>query len=130
VADPAHLRARRAREQADALARRRDLRDALDTDGQVRLSSFGALEPAAFAELLALLGAALSGSPAADGTRRALSADGQVEVVLADAGDGRRARLRTAAGTLTAPDLWVSVAVRPRAGAGTPVEMLRAVGDD
>ena len=127
VADPAHLRARRARQQTDALARHRELRAALDSGGRVRLSSFAALEPAAFGELLDLLGAALASSTSSDGSRRALSADGQVEVVLVDPGDGRQARLRTAAGTLRGPDLWVAIAVRSRPAAA---EGLRAVGDD
>lgn len=125
VADPAHLRARRARDEVEALARHRRLRAALDTGGRVRLSSFEILEPAAFGELLALLGAALASSVCGDGTRRALSADGQVEVVLGDAGDGQRARLRTTTGTLTGPDLWVTIAVREQVGA--PAR--RAAGD-
>jgi uncharacterized protein (TIGR02677 family) len=120
VADPARLRAARQRQQADALAAHEVLRDALLTDsmdrrdstdggGRVRLSAFGTLDAARLAELLTLLAHGLDAPLGADGTRRALSSDGAVEVVLRDPGDGRRARLRTPEGVLDAPDLEVSI---------------------
>ncbi|MGH9225400.1 MAG: TIGR02677 family protein [Acidimicrobiales bacterium] len=120
VGDPAAVRARRQREQAEALARHHQLRGALATVGSEPLSAFGVLDAEAFAELLGLLSDALSAVPAGDGTRRALSADGQVEIVLAPA--PRRAppvRLVTGAGALTSPDFRVRIALLgDAAGAG------------
>jgi len=110
VADPSVVRARRQREQAEALVRHRRLRGALATDGSVSLSSFGHLDATAFAELLELLSGALSAAPSGDGTRRALSADGQVEVVLAPPPPGAApVRLTTEAGVLVAPDFPVRI---------------------
>lgn len=111
VADPSLVRAARQRAQAAELAAHDQLRDALTTGGAVRLSQFAHLSPEAFAELLALLGAGLDGPLASDGSRRALSADGGVEVVLRDPGDGHVATLATATGVLRGPDLLVSIAV-------------------
>lgn len=116
VADPALIRARRQREQAAALRAHDRLRQALVTDGTVRLSSFGDLPAAGFAELLTVLAAALDAPRGADGTRRALSVDGAVEVVLREPHDGRTARLRTDAGTLTAPDFHVAISLIGESG--------------
>jgi uncharacterized protein (TIGR02677 family) len=118
VADPALLRARRQREQAEALAVHEKLRFALVTSGSVRLSTFGELEPATFAELLALLAVALDAPIDNDGLRRALSVDGQVEVVLRDCDDGRVTWLRTTSGTLQAPDLEVAITLADVASVG------------
>jgi uncharacterized protein (TIGR02677 family) len=109
VADPALLRARRQREQAEALAAHDTLRAALVTDGSVRLSDFGELLLDSFAEFLTLLAASLDTPLAVDGTRRALSVDGRVEIVLRDLGDGRTATIRTETGTLHGPDLVVAI---------------------
>ena len=112
VGDPAAVRALRQRRQAEELARHVAVRDSLLTGGRVRLSEFGALDPAAFRELLDLLAMALSSSVRADGSRRASSSDGQVEVALWEPhGFEDLARLRTADGVLTAPDYGVSVDV-------------------
>ncbi len=109
VADPARLRAARQREQAERLARSDDVRAALTTDAAVRLSQFGRLPHEEFTELLALLAAGLDAPLCGDGARRALSADGRVEIVLRDPRDGRIACLRTDGGDLHGPDLLVSV---------------------
>jgi uncharacterized protein (TIGR02677 family) len=109
VGDPRLLRAARQRTQAEALAAHEALRAALATPGTVALSAFGRLDAATFAELLDLLAAGLQSPLGGDGTRRALSADGRVEVVLRDPGDGRRATLTTDAGVLRGPDLQVSI---------------------
>lgn len=109
VADPSFVRAARQREQAAALQAHDELRTSLTTAGAVRLSSFGRLPADAFAELLALLAAGLDAPLDADSARRALSADGRVEVVLRDPGDGRAAALATAAGVLRGPDLVMSI---------------------
>ncbi len=109
VADPARLRAARQREQAERIARSDLVRARLATDGAMRLSGFGRLPHEQFAELLALLAAGLDAPRTGDGTRRALSADGRVEVVLRDPGDGRTARVSTDDGDLHGPDLLVSI---------------------
>jgi uncharacterized protein (TIGR02677 family) len=109
VADPARWRARRQREQAEALARHDTIRAAVLTGGAVRLSAFRRLDAAEFAELLVLLAAGLDAPLDGAGLRRALSADGQVEVVLRDPADGRSATLVTAEGVLRGPDLLVSI---------------------
>ena len=109
VADPARWRAQRQRAQAEALAAEDGLRASLVTGGAVRLSTFGRLPAEAFAELLALLGAALDAPLGSDGARRALSVDGRVEVMLSDPGDRKQAALHTTGGTLRGPDLLVSI---------------------
>ena len=111
VADPAALRARRQREQAEALAAHHAVRDALLTDGAVRLSSFDGLPTEPFAELLALLATALEAPIARDGARRATSIDGQVEVVVRDRRDGATAEVTTTSGVLRGPDFDVSIRV-------------------
>lgn len=116
VGDPARIRALRQRAQAEALANHDAVRTAIVTAGAIRLSSFANLPADAFAELLALLGAGLEAPTAADGTRRAISTDGRVEVILRDSGDGRRAMLATEHGVLTGPDLLVSIALTGQAG--------------
>lgn len=109
VADPAKLRAVRQRQQAEALRAHRAIRAALATDGAMRLSHFGHLAESEFRELLALLAIGLEAEASADGARRAISLDGQVEVVLTDAADRRRARLHTDSGELSGPDMVVAI---------------------
>ncbi|MFJ6737461.1 TIGR02677 family protein [Streptomyces sp. NPDC091279] len=118
-------RAERARAQRAELAR---AWQALETEGPVRLSSFGALEPEVFDHLLDLLGRALAAPSDASGLRRATTADGRAEVVLSPPPDTRRAVLHTARGTLTGPDYVVHIvaagaaAAFPVAGAATGQE--------
>jgi uncharacterized protein (TIGR02677 family) len=109
VADPALIRAKRQRAQAEALATHEALRASLATDGGVALSTFGSLAPDAFAEFLELLAVGLAAPRAADGSRRALSVDGRVEIVLFDPRNGRMATITTPAGTFRGPDLTVTV---------------------
>jgi uncharacterized protein (TIGR02677 family) len=109
IPDPAGLRAVRQSEQAEALRAHRALRAALVTGGDVRLSHFDVLPDAEFRELLDLLAVGLEAEVSTDGARRAISHDGQVEVVLTDACDARRVRLRTESGELCGPDLLVSI---------------------
>lgn len=111
VGDPALVRAVRQRAQAEALAAHDALRAALATAGAVRLSRFERLAPEAFAELLELLAAGLDAPLSRDGTRRALSADGQVEVILRNPGDGRVASVTSDHGVLHGPDLLVSISL-------------------
>ncbi len=115
VGDPAEVRAARQREQAERLLAHHAIRLALVTDGEVRLSHFDGLPQEEFSELLDLLSLALDAESAADGTRRALSLDGQVEVVVRDDGPPARdgagglATLRTETGVLRGPDLVVRI---------------------
>jgi uncharacterized protein (TIGR02677 family) len=107
VRDPAEVRAQRRAAQVDALAAHDTVRASLITEGLVRLSSFGRMPSERFAELLALLGAALDAPLDAVGKRRALSTDGRIEVVVEDPGDGKTITLDTDHGALHGPDLFV-----------------------
>lgn len=111
VADPARFRSERRRAEADSVVAHDSLRDSLLTGAPVRLSVFSHLPPASFAELLTLLVAGLDAPLTGDGTRRALSVDGRMEVVLRHLDDGRSAVLHTEQGTLRGPDLLVSIAL-------------------
>jgi uncharacterized protein (TIGR02677 family) len=135
VANPAALRAARQREQAETLLAHHAIRAALATDGTVRLSRFDQLPEVEFRELLDLLAVGLDAERGSDGTRRALSLDGQVEVVLRDDGSGRVAALRTDSGVLQGPDLIVTISLtnaadfsaRAEAGAGRRSDAIRGV---
>ncbi len=116
VADPSLVRAARQRAQAEAVAAHEAVRETLATSGAARLSQLGRLPPAAFAELLTLLAAALDAPAGVDGARRALSLDGQVEVVLLDPRDGQTASIQTDDGVLRGPDLLVSITLIDRVG--------------
>lgn len=123
VRDVAAVRAERAeRARAERAELARAWR-ALETDGPVRLSSFGELDPAVFDRLLDLLGRALSARPDAGGLRRATTGDGRVEIALAPHPDGRTALLRTATGSLAGPDYLVHIT---EAGGSTAFPALRA----
>ncbi len=111
VSDPSALRAIRQREQAELLLTHRAIRGALATGGPVRLSHFDRLPEAEFVELLDLLAVGLDAEIASDGTRRALSLDGQVEVVLLDDGGGGVVMLRTESGVLRGPDMMVTISL-------------------
>jgi hypothetical protein len=75
----------------------------------VRLSSLGRLDHATFERLLQLLGRALAGRPDSRGGRRATTADGRLEIVLSDPGDGRVATIATLQGTFRGPDYAVAI---------------------
>ncbi|PVZ11040.1 uncharacterized protein (TIGR02677 family) [Actinomycetospora cinnamomea] len=110
VRDVAALRAERA---ARAAAERAELEEAwrrLDTGGPVRLSALGELEHDAFARLLDLVGRAFHAAPR-DGRRRAVTADGRVEIVLWAPDDAGEVVLSTPRGTLRGRDLVVDVRV-------------------
>lgn len=83
--------------------------DVLTTDGPVRLSGIGTLDHAVFDRLLDLLGRALAGRPDGSGTRRAVTSDGRVEILLRPLPDGGRAVLRTPRGKLEGPDHLVEI---------------------
>jgi uncharacterized protein (TIGR02677 family) len=102
----------RLRRRTRALAERAELEAAwasLATGGVVRLSSLGRLDHATFERLLQLLGRALAGRPDARGGRRATTADGRLEIVLSDPGDGRVTTIGTPQGTFRGPDYAVAI---------------------
>lgn len=109
VDDPSRDRACRQRRQAEALAAHDDLRASLVTPGRVPLSSFGRLPVEAFAELLDLLSTGLDAPRAEDGSRRALSIDGSVEVVLWPPPGGELVAIETDDGRFGGPDFGVSI---------------------
>jgi uncharacterized protein (TIGR02677 family) len=108
VSSPDRFRADRIRREAEVLAAHQHVRARLATDAAIRLRDLPDLDPAAFGELLSLLAVALDTAPGRDGARRALSTDGQVEIVLWPP-DHRSARLRCADGMLTAPNFALSI---------------------
>lgn len=109
VRDTAEVRRRR---RARALAERAELEAAwarLATGGVVRLSQLGQLDHATFGRLLQLLGRALAAAPSGDRTRRAVTADGRMEIVLADPKDGLTATVTTPHGTFHGPDYAIEI---------------------
>ncbi|WP_052667154.1 TIGR02677 family protein [Nitriliruptor alkaliphilus] len=126
VRDDRAARAARQRQQATELAEAVQRRQAIATDGTVRISSFDELDLDTFSDLLDLLAQTLSTSPRSDGARSAVSADGQVEVVVHRLDTDRRALLVSPDGTLDTPDysvtitlLGVEVTARQGAGVGS-----------
>ncbi|MEC3977963.1 TIGR02677 family protein [Amycolatopsis sp. H20-H5] len=83
----------------------------LATGGPVRLSAFEKLEHSVFQRLLDLLGRALSSGPSTDGTRRGVTSDGKVEILLEPAPDSRAAVLHTPRGRFAGPDFVVDIRV-------------------
>ncbi|MFF9351260.1 TIGR02677 family protein [Streptomyces sp. NPDC014734] len=128
VRDVAALRAERAERARAERAELARARQALRTDGPVRLSSFDVLDPVAFDHLLDLLGRALAAPSDTDGLRRTTTGDGRVEIVLSPPPDRRTAVLHTAKGTLAGPDYVVHIMVAggttafPAVGAATGQE--------
>ena len=109
VDDPSRDRAWRQRRQAEALAAHDDLRASLTTRGRVPLSSFGRLPVDAFDELLDLLATGLDAPQTEDGSRRALSIDGSVEISLWPPTDGTLVAIETDNGRFGSPDFGVSI---------------------
>lgn len=110
IADPAAVRAARQAEQAARLAESAAVRSHLLTGGRVPLAVFGELDLDRFDALLELLTAALAAPRAGDGTRRAITVDGQVEIVLHPPSDpAARCRITAPTGVLTAPAYEVEI---------------------
>jgi len=116
VRDVAALKAARAERARAERAELEAVWGRLVTDGPVRLSAAGELAYPVFERLLELLGRAMSAGAGPDGSRRAVTSDGRLEILLRPPPDGRTAVLRTARGRLTAPDFVVDV----RAAGGRP----------
>ncbi len=82
----------------------------LDTSGgSIALSSFGTLDHALFERLLELLGRALTAGSDRSGTRRAITSDGRIEIVLSPARHGGIAELMTPLGVFRGPDYEVQI---------------------
>lgn len=112
VPDTRAARARRQRAQAAELAERALARRELHRPEPTRLSAFTALADEQFHDLLDLLAQTLGTPVSSDGTRRSLSSDGQVEVVVYDQHTRDalpRTELSCSEGTLDAPDLPISI---------------------
>ncbi|MCX4680149.1 TIGR02677 family protein [Streptomyces sp. NBC_01433] len=110
VRDVAALKAARAERARMERAELEAAWSLLRTEAPIRLSHVGALDHEVFERLLDLLGRALATRPDASGTRRAVTGDGRVEVVLRPAADGLApAVLRTSRGALTCPDYLLEV---------------------
>jgi uncharacterized protein (TIGR02677 family) len=117
IGDPAAARAARQAEQAARFAESVAVRRHLLTRGRVPLAVFGEFDLDRFDALLELLAAALAAPRAGDGTRRAVTVDGQVEVVLHPPADPTaRCRLVAPTGVLTAPAYEVEVTLERDAG--------------
>ncbi len=110
------LLARLAAEEAAQLAA---ARAELCTDGPVRLSQLGHLDPVAFELFLDLLAAALAEAVDLRTAVVAVSADGALEVELVPTGDGRSATIDTTAGVLTGPDHHVHIRAASRVQAAS-----------
>jgi uncharacterized protein (TIGR02677 family) len=122
VRDVAALRRARQDRAARERAELEAAWDRLSTAGAVRCSALGAageLEHGRFERLLDLLGRALSAPPDTTGHRRGMTADGRVELVLRDPGDGARATLHTPRGAFTGPDYVLDIRVLAGAPART-----------
>ncbi|MFJ9902348.1 TIGR02677 family protein [Streptomyces sp. NPDC101152] len=115
VRDVAALKSARAERARAERAELEAAWDLLRTTAPVRLSHVGRLDHRVFERLLDLLGRALAVRPGSDGVRRAVTADGRVEVLLRAPDGPGRALLRTSHGRLTAPDYVLEI--RPAGGA-------------
>lgn len=100
------LLARLAAEEAAQLAA---ARRQLCTDGPVRLTALGPLDPVAFDLFLDLLGAALAEATDRQAPVVASTADGALEIELTPTGDDAWARVETESGVLSGPDQWVHI---------------------
>ncbi|MGW0316086.1 TIGR02677 family protein [Streptomyces flavidovirens] len=109
VRDIAEVKSARAQQARLERAQLEAAWDHLATDGPVRLSAIGELDHTVFERLLDLLGRALSARPDRHGTRRALTGDGRVEIMLHPLRDDRTVTLRTPHGALTTGDYTLDI---------------------
>jgi uncharacterized protein (TIGR02677 family) len=84
-------------------------RHQLVTDGPVRLSELGPLDPTAFELFLDLLGAALAAATDAHAPVVASTADGALEIELVPTLDGETAEVTTRDGVLRGPDHQLTI---------------------
>lgn len=119
TANVRNVRALRERRRAVARKEREELEAAwnrLATNGSVRLSSLRKLDHPTFERFLDLLGRALSARPDPQGRRRAVSADGRVELLLRPPVDATTARVRTPHGRFTGPDYVIDIHIKGTSG--------------
>ena len=117
VRDVSAIRAARAARARKEQAEIRSAWDLLATDGEANLSSFGRLDHRIFERLLDMVGRALSAVPSSDGSRRAQSIDGRVEIsLMAPADPAATALLHTERGLLRSPDFRVCIRNTARPG--------------
>lgn len=100
-----HLAELAAKQVAETAA----ARDRLVTDGVVRLSELGELDPVSFGLFLQLLGDALATWRPGMRHTVAGSNDGSMEVRLSALADGSEARIRTPSGTFHGPDHLIEI---------------------
>ncbi len=105
-----------ARQTAETAAARRRL----TTNGTVRLSGLGALDPIAFGLFLQLLGDALATWRPGMTSTTATSNDGSMEIRLTALDDGSRAEVRTPGGVFRGPDHTVEIIDLTAEGVLTP----------
>ncbi|MEV0628931.1 TIGR02677 family protein [Nonomuraea wenchangensis] len=96
--------------------------------GAMRLSRLGELDHDGLGRLLDLLGRALAERPDSTGFRRAVTADGRIEIVLRDPEDGAVAELRTPEGRFRGPDYLIDLRAPGHGREATPAAHGRAVG--
>lgn len=100
-----HLAELAAKQVAETAA----ARDRLVTDGTVRLSELGELDPASFGLFLQLLGDALATWRPGMRHTVATSNDGSMEIRLSALPDGPAAEIRTPSGTFHGPDHLIEI---------------------
>lgn len=96
----------RAREEAEQTAR---ARARILTDGPMRLSTFGELDPGSFRLFLALLGDALASMAPGERSTQVFTSDGELSVSLTRCTDSQIAVIRTSDGDLSGPDHLVDI---------------------
>jgi uncharacterized protein (TIGR02677 family) len=104
-AEKALLRAQAEAEAAQLAA----VREQLITNGRIRLSQLGELEPSAFGLLCDLLGDALTRKVRPSDRVETASADGTLVILLEPILTGGQATVRTTYGALTGPDHWLEI---------------------
>ncbi|WP_340375259.1 TIGR02677 family protein [Streptomyces sp. SS7] len=119
VADRGEAKRRLAEIAARQTEETRRARDRLVTDGPVRLSRLGGLDPHAFQLFLRLLGDALATWRPGTITTVATSGDGSMEIRLTALDDGSTAEVRTPDGVFSGPDHLIDI-VDLTAGQGAP----------
>jgi uncharacterized protein (TIGR02677 family) len=121
VADRAEHRSRLAELAAEEARQTAAARARLATDGEIRLSGLGELDPSAFGFFLRLLGDALATWRPGMTTTTATSSDGSLEIRLTALHDGSRAEVRTPDGVFRGPDHRVEITDLTARG-GEPAE--------
>ncbi|MFJ3309293.1 TIGR02677 family protein [Streptomyces sp. NPDC086549] len=118
VADRGEAKRRLAELAARQTAEAGRARDRLATDGPVRLSRLGELDPLAFQLFLRLLGDALATWRPGMTTTTATSSDGSMEIRLTALDDGATAEVHTPDGVFSGPDHLIDIVDLTATGTG------------